>query len=184
MNFQQIDSLPTLETGRLILRPFRIEDVREWFLLNQDPEITRYTGDGGVVSEQEMERRIREHVLGDYKKYGFGRWVVIHKEDNCIIGFTGLKFLPDMDVVDLGYRFARKYWRQGIATEASHAALEFGFKELELQTIVGYIMPANIGSQKVLEKLGFEFIREFYEASELEHEYALTAEVYLKNQQT
>ncbi len=178
MHFKQIHTLPILETERLILRPFQIDDVPAWHLMQQDPEITRYTGDGGVVSEQEMENRIREHVLGDYKKHGFGRWIVVHKEDNCIIGFTGLKYIPDMDVVDLGYRFARKYWGQGIATEASIAALDFGFNELELEKIVAYIIPENIGSQKVLEKLGFTYVREFYEEDELEHEYALTAIEY------
>lgn len=179
MHFNRIEELPILETERLLLRPFQLEDVHEWFVLNQDPEITRYTGDGGVVTESEMERRIREHVLGDYEKYGFGRWIVIHKKDNCIIGFTGLKFLPDMNEVDLGYRFAPKYWRKGIATEASFAALDFGFNELGLQRIVAFILPENIGSQKVLEKLGFQFVREFYEEGELEHVYELTKAAYL-----
>ncbi len=178
MHFRKIDSLPTLETERLILRPFRMEDVPEWYLIHQDPEVTRYTGDGGVISQEEVERRIREHVLRDYEKYGFGRWVVIHKEDDCIIGFTGLKYLPDMNVVDLGYRFAKKYWRQGIATEACTTALDFGFNQLELETIVAYIIPANIGSQKVLEKLGFSYVGEFYEDGELEHEYRLSAQEY------
>jgi len=180
MHFKRINSLPTLETERLILRPFRIEDVDEWHHLNQDPEITRYTGDGGVISKEETAHRIRTHVLGDYEKHGFGRWIVMNKEDNCIIGFAGLKYMPDMDVVDLGYRFAQKYWRRGIATEASIAALAFGFGELELEKIVAYILPENIGSQKVLEKLGFTYIREFYEEDELEHEYALTANDYKK----
>lgn len=89
-----------------------------------------------------------------------------------------MKFLQDIDVVDLGYRFAQKYWRKGIATEACTAALKFGFQELELETIHAYILPANIGSQKVLEKLGFSFVREFYEDGELEHEYALTSTNY------
>lgn len=178
MQFKKPTRFPTLETERLLLRPFQIEDVHPWFELNQDPEITRYTGDGGVVSEKEMEHRIRNHVLGDYEKYGFGRWAVIHKQDNCIIGFTGLKFIPEYDVVDLGYRFAPKYWRQGIATEACRAALKFGFNELELERIVAYILPDNIGSQKVLKKLGFHFVREFFEEGELEHEFEMTATTY------
>lgn len=178
MQFNKPTTFPSFETERLLLRPFRIEDVHPWFVLNQDPEITRYTGDGGVVSEAEMEYRIRTHVLGDYEKYGFGRWVVIHKQDNCIIGFAGLKFIPEFDVVDIGYRFAPKYWRQGIATEACLEALKFGFNQLDLKRIVAYILPENIGSQKVLEKLGFCFVREFYEEDELEHEYELTAADY------
>ncbi len=178
MHFNKISEFPTIETERLILRPFQMEDVPAWHILNQDPEITRYTGDGGVVSEQEIGHRIREHVLGDYRKHGFGRWAVIHKENNELIGFAGLKYLPDLDVVDLGYRFKQDYWRQGIATEASRASLKFGFETLGLTQIVAYILPANVGSEKVLKKLNFSYVRSIIEEGELEHEYVLTATEY------
>lgn len=180
MQFNRIQELPTLETDRLILRPFSMEDVHPWFIMHQDPEITRYTGDGGVISEKEMEQRIRENVLGDYEKHGFGRWAVIHKEDNKLIGFTGLKYIPELDVVDLGYRFSQEYWGKGIATEASKVALHFGFETLALKQIVGYILPANIGSENVLKKLHFSFVKAFYEDGELEHEYALNATDYFQ----
>ncbi|GAB5416568.1 MAG: GNAT family N-acetyltransferase [Crocinitomicaceae bacterium] len=178
MHFNKISELPTLETERLLLRPFRIEDVPSWYIINKDPEITRYTGDGGVVSKEEIERRIREHVLGDYSKYGFGRWAVVHKENDELIGFAGLKYMPDLDVVDLGYRFKQDYWGQGIATEASRASLKFGFETLGLTQIVAYILPENVGSEKVLKKLNFSFVRSIVEEGELEHEYVLTVNKY------
>ncbi|XOV66935.1 MAG: GNAT family N-acetyltransferase [Fluviicola sp.] len=181
MHFKRIQQFPTLESERLILRPFTLEDVEEWYVIHQDPEVTRYTGDGGVISKEEVKRRIKDHVLADYVRHGFGRWVVVHKEDNCLIGFTGLKYIPEMKVVDLGYRFARKYWGQGIATEACKKALDFGFNDLKLDRVKAYIIPANIGSQKVLEKLEFEFVRELYEEGELEHEYALSSEKYFNS---
>jgi RimJ/RimL family protein N-acetyltransferase len=181
MQFKRIQQFPTVETERLILRPFTLEDVEEWYAIHQDPEVTRYTGDGGVISKEEVKHRIRDHVLADYVNHGFGRWVVVHKEDNCLIGFTGLKYIPEMDVVDLGYRFAKKYWGQGIATEACKKALDFGFNDLELERVAAFILPANIGSQKVLEKLAFEFVKAFYEEGELEHEYALSAEKYFNS---
>ena len=68
--------------------------------MNLDAEVSKYTGDGGVVSKEEIERRITENVLGDYKKYGYGRLAVELKEENKFIGFTGLKYLDDMDEVD------------------------------------------------------------------------------------
>ena len=63
-----------------------------------------------VVSKKEIEQRIIENVFGDYKKYGFGRLAVELKSENKFIGFTGLKYLKEMDEVDLGYRFMKAYW--------------------------------------------------------------------------
>ena len=117
-----------IETERLILRPFELSDIEAAYELNLDREVSKYTGDGGVVSKQEIERRIVEHVLGDYKKYGYGRLAVEFKGESSFIGFAGLKYLDDLNEVDLGYRFAQKYWGKGIATEAGKACIKYGFK--------------------------------------------------------
>lgn len=68
-----------------------------------------------------MERRIVENVPGDNEKHGFGRLVVELKGENKFIGFTGLKYLEDMNEVDPGYRFMKEYWGKGIAAEAGRA---------------------------------------------------------------
>lgn len=152
-----------IETERLILRPFTLSDIDDAYLMNLDEEVSRYTGDGGKVSKDEMARRISEDVLGDYKKYGFGRLAVELKEESTFIGFTGLKYLEDMDEVDLGYRFMSKYWGKGIATEAGKASLELGFNALKLNRIIAMVLPENMASIKVLEKLNFQYERSFSE---------------------
>jgi len=98
-----------IETERLLIRPFKMEDIEPSYTMNLDTEVSRYTGDGGVVSKKEIERRIVENVFGDYEKHGFGRLAVELKEENKFIGFTGLKYIEDMDEVDLGYRFMKEY---------------------------------------------------------------------------
>ena len=70
---------PTLETERLLLRPHTLADVEPSYRMNLDSEVSRFTQDGGVVDRAEIERRIRENVLGDYAKYGFGRLAVVLK---------------------------------------------------------------------------------------------------------
>lgn len=178
IQFNRITTLPTLETERLILRPFRMDDVDAWFEINKDPEVTKYTGDGGVQSKSEIERRIRDHVLADYSKHGFGRWAVIFKATNELIGFAGLKYMPDMEVVDLGYRFKTDYWGKGLATEASKHCIAFGFDDLGLERIHAYVLPDNKGSIRVLDKMNFQFIREFFEEGVLEHEYVLERDTH------
>jgi len=166
----------TIETDRLLLRPHTMDDVEATYQMNLDPRISKYTHDGGVKTKDEIRQIIQENVLGDYQKYGFGRFAVIHKEDNRFIGFAGLKYLPEMDAVDIGYRFLNEYWGRGIATEAGKACLAFGFEQLHLPQIIGLVLPANKASVRVLEKLGFTYEKKFYEEGELAHQYLLKAE--------
>jgi len=146
-----------IETERLILRPFTMDDVAAAYEMNLDPEVSKYTHDGGVQEREEIEKRIQEDVLGDYNRNGYGRFAVVEKQDNCFIGFSGLKYLPDFAQTDLGYRFVRKYWGKGIAIEAGVASLDFGFNTLKLQEIIAIALEGNKASFRVMEKLGFTY---------------------------
>lgn len=152
-----------IETDRLLIRPFCLDDIEPSYQMNLDAEVSKYTGDGGVVSKKEIERRITENVLGDYEKYGFGRLAVEMKGEGKFIGFAGLKYLADMDEVDLGYRFMKPYWGKGIATEASQASVKLGFETLKLEKLIALVLPENSGSIRVLEKLNFRYEKDVWE---------------------
>ena len=152
-----------LETERLLLRWFTEDDIEPSYQMNLDPEVSRYTLDGGVCSRQEIHDRIHNSVFGDYEKYGFGRFAVIHKADNVFIGFAGLKRLEDQGEVDLGYRLRREYWGQGLATEASRISLKYGFETLGIERVIAMAHAENVGSIHVLKKLGFKFEKQIEE---------------------
>ena len=86
-----------------------------------------------------------------------GRWLVIIKQNNELLGWCGLKFLPDENEVDLGYRFFKKYWGNGYATESATAVLHYGFETLKLKCIIGRAAAANTASIRVLQKVGMHF---------------------------
>lgn len=174
MNFNNL----YIETERLLIRPFTLEDIEPSYQMNLDAEVSKYTGDGGVVSKLEIERRITENVLGDYKTHGFGRLAVVYKANNQFIGFTGLKYLDDLKEVDLGYRFMKAYWGLGIATEAAKASLELGFKVLGLNQIIAMVLPQNTGSIRVLEKLNFTYEKDILEDGQLAKLYILKKSDY------
>ena len=163
----------TIETERLIIRPFTLADIEPSYTMNLDANVSKYTADGGVVSKQEIERRITENVFGDYKKHGYGRLAVELKGENKFIGFTGLKYLEDLKEVDLGYRFMQPYWGKGIATEAGKACLELGFNSLGLTKIIAMALPENKNSIGVLEKLNFKFEKEIMEGNQLARLYSV-----------
>jgi RimJ/RimL family protein N-acetyltransferase len=147
-----------LETERLVLHEFDEGDVAAFYALGSDPAIIRYTGDpgGGLKSLEHAREILRSHPLADYATHGFGRWACVLKLSGEVIGFAGLKYLDDLDEVDLGYRLLPGYWGLGLATEAARAVLEFGFDRLRLKQIIALADPANVASVRVLEKLGMQ----------------------------
>ena len=145
-----------IETDRLILRPFIDSDVEDVFAFNSHPEVIRYTGEVPIKTLQDAQNIISTIWKRDYDVHGYGRFAVVYKPENKVIGFSGLKWEPDLGETDIGYRFLPEYWGQGIATESCIPVMEYGFNELGLKQIVGLAYPENIASCRVLEKIGME----------------------------
>ncbi len=150
---------PIIETERIILREFIESDFEAVFEFNSNPEVQKYTGDVILESYEQAKKTITDVWFEDYKKYGYGRWAVIYKPDNKLIGFAGLKYLPELDETDLGYRILPEYWGKGLMTEIGREILKYGFDNLGLNRIFGIAEPENIGSCKVLEKSGLVFYK-------------------------
>tara|TARA_B100000902_G_scaffold20502_1_gene24594 strand:+ start:569 stop:1054 length:486 start_codon:yes stop_codon:yes gene_type:complete len=138
------------------------------FDLNSNPLIQKYTGDSLVTTKEQAEEILHNIVLKDYKIYGYGRFAVIHKPDQKLIGFTGIKYLPKANgESDLGYRFLPEYWGKGIATESSKMSLKFAFNKLKLKQIFGFVELENSASKNVLLKVGFKLDKiDFYPGEE------------------
>lgn len=147
------------ETERLVLREFSTADAVAFYELNLDKEVMRYTADRVFTSVEESAELIRNY--GEYAKTGFGRWTVLLKETNEVLGWCGLKYIESVNEVDLGYRLKQRYWNKGYATEACNASLDVGFNEYDLELIVGRTMKDNIASRRVLEKIGMTYWKDF-----------------------
>lgn len=146
-----------LETNRLFLRTFSIDDAGLIYQLNAGPEITRYTGDP-IRDIKQAKEVLEKTILPQYALYNHGRWAVHTNESGEFIGWCGLKARPERNEIDLGYRFMKNAWGKGYATEAAFACLNYGFKALHLKRIVGRAMPENIASIRVLEKCGMIYV--------------------------
>jgi ribosomal-protein-alanine N-acetyltransferase len=95
----------------------------------------------------------KDHWIGE----GFGWWILEHKLDQVPVGWSGLRRLPNTDEVEILYLLSESYWGNGLATESARLSLKYGFEEAELSEIIGLVIEGNIGSKRVLEKLGFVF---------------------------
>lgn len=147
------------QTKRLSLQELTPQDAPQLYLLNLDPEVIRYTGDapfGGVEEARAFLERY-DH----YQKHGFGRWAVVRRADGEFLGWCGLKYTEALDEVDIGFRFFRKHWGQGYATEAAEACLHLGHHRFHVPQIVGRAMAQNTASIRVLEKIGLKYAGPF-----------------------
>ena len=143
-----------LETERLYLRQFTPDDASFHFALNSDPLVLQFTGDAAFSSEEGARSFLEQY--DHYEKYGFGRWNCFRKIDGVFIGWCGLKF-NEVQEIDLGYRFFRKEWNKGYATEAANACLDYGFDILKIKRIIGRVHPENSASIQVLKKVGMTY---------------------------
>jgi ribosomal-protein-alanine N-acetyltransferase len=172
-----------LETERLILREYVKDDAPAFFRLNSDPEVMRYVPDEPMQSVEQAREILITHPIADYAQHGFGRLACALKATRDHIGFCGLKYLKEIDDIDLGFRFLPEHWGKGLATEAARAVVRYGFTEMAIEVnrrylnpcapqvaavhrtatkfsldhIVGLAEPDNHASIRVLEKVGMQF---------------------------
>ena len=157
-----------IETNNLILREFRDTDVDGIFKLDSDREVHKYLGNNPIKTMVEAEKIISFFHL-QYKERGIGRLACVEKPSGKFIGWAGLKLnLGEKEIlngytdfIDIGYRLLPNFWGKGYATEASLASIEYGFKKLKYNVIYGAADVDNIGSNKVLNKIGLGFKNEF-----------------------
>lgn len=153
------------ETERLILRELVEFDAEGMFEMDGDPKVHLYLGNNPVKSIAECETAI-ELIRKQYIENGIGRWAVIEKATGNFVGWSGLKLIREttnnhIDYYDLGYRFSKRFWGKGYATETAIAARDYGFNELKLNEIIGIADIDNLGSIHVLEKVGLKKLNIF-----------------------
>jgi RimJ/RimL family protein N-acetyltransferase len=143
-----------LETERLIIRPFRAEDAAAAFQWFGDGEVMRFTPTGPDGSLEETKSRLatyREHQAA----HGFSKWLVQERRSGDAIGDSGLLVLPESGNIDLGFRFLKRFWGFGVASEVAAVWTRVAFTQLGLERLTAFAHPANVASLRVLEKVGF-----------------------------
>lgn len=154
-----------VETERFILRELLPTDIDGMFELDSDPKVHRYLGNKPVTNKEQIVDVIN-FIRQQYIDNGIGRWAIIDKKTNDFIGWSGLKLVTDLtnnhkNYYDLGYRLLRKYWGKGIATETAIASLNYAFEQLKANEVYAMADCGNEGSNKILKKVGLNFIEKF-----------------------
>jgi ribosomal-protein-alanine N-acetyltransferase len=148
--------VPTVETGRLVLRGFVAEDLDPLAQILSDPEVMRYMPGGAPMARERAERTFQS-ILHHWEERGFGWWAVVYRSDGCLIGWCGLGHVDELDEVEVAYLLDRPYWGQGVATEGARASLKYGFEQLQLERVIALAHVENIASQRVMQKNGMTY---------------------------
>jgi RimJ/RimL family protein N-acetyltransferase len=158
-----------LQTSRLYLRPIRQEDGPLFFELDSDPAVMRFISKGQPTSMEQIEQTIMPRVLGYYREWPpQGFWAAHLLSTDEFIGWFHLR--PDKidpDEMELGYRLKQCAWGKGLATEGSREIVKRGFGDWGYPKISARTLAANVASQRVMQKSGLCFEKEFYWSAEV-----------------
>jgi RimJ/RimL family protein N-acetyltransferase len=146
----------TIETDRLTLRGFCPDDINRLAEILGDPQVMRYMPGDEPWPREWAERELR-NLIEHWDEHGYGRWAVVDREDDRMIGWCGLGFLPELNETEVAYLLDKDYWNRGYATEAARISLGYGFEEAGLDRIIALAFPENAASIRVMEKIGMVY---------------------------
>ncbi|WP_054957307.1 GNAT family N-acetyltransferase [Paenibacillus dakarensis] len=149
--------LLTLETERTILRKLRREDEQDIFLYGSDDDVSMYTA-WPTHKTIEDTRTYLSKVLNKYNNKAVAPWGIEDKNTGRLIGTAGfMAWNLSHSKAEIGYALSRDYWNQGYMTEVIKKIISFGFNTMKLIRIEANCLPLNLGSARVMEKVGMTY---------------------------
>lgn len=154
--FLKLAQYPIVETERLLLRPVTLDDAEEMFDYASDKDNTRYT----FPTNQSLEET-KNNIAQFYLANPLGRWGIELKSNSQFIGTIDLhKIDPILKKAAIGYIINKKYWNQGLTTEANRAVIKLAFENIGMNKLIALHDKDNPASGKVMEKSGMRFSHE------------------------
>lgn len=148
----------TIQTKRLLLRKYAVTDAAAVFTnWASDPSVQIPLNEPVYETLESVEKLLREYI-DSFETTGKYRWALVSKESGECIGLISY-FLVDTnnDFAEIEYGIGKKYWGQGLTTEAVEAVIEFGFEQMKLHKVQITCKEYNKASQRVIEKCGLTY---------------------------
>jgi ribosomal-protein-alanine N-acetyltransferase len=145
---------PTIETKRLLLRPFELSDAKDVQRLAGDRAIADTTLNIPHPYEDGMAEEWISTHQPKFEAGELSNFAIVLRTSGQLIGSIGLRIVPRFERAELGYWIGRQYWRNGYCTEAGRAILQYGFSVLRLNRIHASHLTRNPASGRVIQKLG------------------------------
>lgn len=154
-------TIPLVETERLLLRGSIDGDVEAWAALFEDPDVRQYL----PKFTQSIRERAALHVQWNDASWEEEpqtavTWLIALKQTGQLIGRCGCGTLEGSNEAEVIYTLGKPYWGHGYGTEATRAVIRYSLEHFPWDPITACIFPANVGSRRVLEHLGFVYERD------------------------
>lgn len=148
-------TFPELETERCVLRAITPDDIHDIFEYMSDDSVTQYLPWDTASTLEEADATIQRYRTIFEEQTGIA-WGIMNKTNHKLIGICLLwHFNLSHFRAEIGYMLGSSWWGQGFMTEVTSAVLDYGFNDMGFHSMEAHIDPNNIGSQRLLEKLGF-----------------------------
>lgn len=147
-----------IETERLILRKFNLNDLNALFTLLSDEKVNTFLPWFTLKTLDEVKAFYKERIESEYKRGGY-YFAICLKENNVPIGYINMS---NNDAHDVGYAIKKEYWHQGITKEALRAFIDF-LKEAGINFITATHDMNNPNSGKVMESVGMKYCYSYKE---------------------
>lgn len=156
--------MASLTTERLVLRPFRADDLDRLVELDSDPEVMRFLT-GGTPTSREVYIENLPRMMAPSGRMDCWVWAAETRRDNAFVGWFSLRPDPRRSEgeVELGYRLRRAAWNQGYASEGVSVLLARAFDDLGLDRVFALTMTVNLASRRIMEKTGLRLVKVFME---------------------
>ncbi len=155
-------NLKILQIDGLTMEPLQLSDLDSLARIWSDPEVTRFLPSrGNPIPKEKVEKALASFVE-HWQEQEYGIWKIVEDETDKMVGYCGLRYLDELNEVELVYGLSKEYWGRGIATKAAKASVLYGFDVANLDRIIAMALPDNEPSKKVIEKAGLKYEKQIH----------------------
>ncbi len=151
-----------LPIDNFTMRPLQASDLDALAEIWSDPEVTRFLPSRGIPISREKTEKSLKSFLKHWQQRGYGIWAIIENCSSQMIGYCGLRYLDELDEVEILYGLAKAYWQRGITTKAAKATISYGFNVANLDKIIALALSENLTSRRVMEKAGLHYQKQIH----------------------
>ncbi|MEL6462729.1 MAG: GNAT family N-acetyltransferase [Cyanobacteria bacterium J06621_15] len=151
-----------LQLDKFTMEPLQLSDLDSLTTIWSDPEVTKFLPSRGLPIPREKVEKALTSFVEHWQKRDYGIWKIVEDAADKMIGYCGLRYLEELNEVELLYGLDKAYWGSGIATKAAKASVKYGFEVANLNRIIALALPDNQASKKVIEKTGFKYEKQIH----------------------
>jgi [ribosomal protein S5]-alanine N-acetyltransferase len=152
-----------LQIDGFTMRPIQVSDLDVLAAIWADPEVTRFLPSQGVPISRENTEKALQSFVTQWQQRGYGIWAIVENTSSFeMVGYCGLRYLSELDEVEVLYGLAKEYWGRGIVTQAARTSIFYGFNIANLDRVIAMAIPDNQASRRVIEKAGLHYERQVH----------------------